>query len=96
MSEEPQTIGIPEETERFAPRAKRMRFFAGTILIAASFLVYAAYPLLAFLPLSAQIKVLTVVAASLLSWGIFGAGVLLTGREGYDWLKGRWRRSGHR
>ncbi|GEM_PF-1285905 len=86
--------GIPHETERCAPNAKRVRFFAGIGLMAVSFSVYPAYPIILLLPFSGQIKVAVMVAASLLSWGIFGAGFLLAGREGYDWLKGVCKRPG--
>ena len=87
-------LAILHETERCAPNAKRVRFFAGIILIAVSFLVYPAYPIIMLLPFSGQVKAAVMVAASLLSWGIFGAGFLLAGREGYDWLKGVCKRPG--
>ena len=60
--------------------------------MAISFLVYPAYPVVPFLPLSDRMKIGLTVFVSLLSWGIFYIGIYLSGREGYDWLKQRWRR----
>jgi len=72
-----------------------MRFIAGVTLMGVSFLVYPAYSLIILLlPFSKEIKVGVIAAASLLSWGVFSAGIYLAGREGYDWLKrlSLWRR----
>ena len=72
-----------------------MRFIAGVALMGVSFLVYPAYSLIILLlPFSKEIKVGAIAAASLLSWGVFSAGIYLAGREGYDWLKrlSLWRR----
>ncbi len=72
-----------------------MRFIAGVSLMGVSFLVYPAYSLIILLlPFSKEIKVGVIAAASLLSWGVFSAGIYLAGREGYDWLKrlSLWRR----
>jgi hypothetical protein len=72
---------------------KSVRFISGTVLIAGSFLVYLAYPLiLLFLPSTGGIKVAATVAAWVISWGIFSAGIYLTGPEGYDRLKALWTR----
>jgi len=72
---------------------KSVRFISGTILIAGSFLVYLAYPLiLLFLPSAASIKVAATVAAWVISWGIFSAGIYLTGPEGSARLKALWTR----
>jgi hypothetical protein len=57
--------------------------------MAMSFLVYPAYPMILFLSYSDRMKIGVAVLASLLSWGVFGGGFYLAGREGYDWLKGR-------
>jgi hypothetical protein len=73
---------------------KRLRFFAGIALIAVSFLVYPAYPFIVFLPFSGEMKLGVIASASLLSWGIFGTGTFLAGREGYEWFKGIWGRCG--
>ncbi len=70
----------------------RTRFAAGVALIAASFLVYPAYPLIVFLPLSDTTRVAATLAASLASWGAFTAGLFLAGEKGYAWLKSWWRR----
>ena len=75
--------------------SRRMRFIAGVALMGVSFLVYPVYSLIILLlPFSKEIKVGVIAAASLLSWGVFSAGIYLAGREGYDWLKrlSLWRR----
>ena len=71
---------------------RRVRFVAGVTLTAASFLVFPFYLVILLLPLSGTIKLGTTLLASLLSWGMFGAGFYLSGREGYEWLKRRLRR----
>ena len=72
---------------------KSPRFIAGTALIAISFLVYLAYPvILLYLPFSGSVKVGATVAVWVLSWAVFSAGILLTGPQGYEWLKGLWTR----
>ena len=64
------------------------RFIAGTALIAGSFLVYLAYPIiLLMLPFSRSIKFGAAVAVWIISWGIFSAGIFLAGPEGFEWLK---------
>lgn len=68
------------------------RFIAGVTSIAASFLVYPAYVAIPFLPFSNTTKLGITVFASLVSWGLFGIGFYLSGREGYEWLKRRLRR----
>lgn len=71
---------------------RRIRFIAGVAFIAVSFLVYPSYLVIPLLPLSGTMKLGITLLASLLSWGMFGAGFYLSGREGYDWLKRRLRR----
>jgi hypothetical protein len=72
---------------------KSLRFIAGAALIAGSFLVYLAYPIiLLYLPSSASVKVGATVAVWVLSWAVFSAGILLTGPRGYEWVKGLWTR----
>lgn len=71
---------------------RRVRFVVGVSLITVSFLVYPAYLVIPFLPLSDTMKLGIIVLASLLSWGLFGVGSYLSGREGYEWLKQRLRR----
>ena len=72
---------------------KSLRFIAGTALITGSFLVYLAYPvILLYLPFSGSVKVGATVAVWVLSWAVFSAGILLTGPQGYEWLKRLWTR----
>ena len=72
---------------------KSLRFIAGAALIAGSFLVYLAYPvILLYLPFSGKLKVGATVAVWVLSWAVFSAGILLTGPQGYEWVKGLWTR----
>jgi UPF0716 family protein affecting phage T7 exclusion len=71
---------------------------AGTALIAGSFLVYLAYPvILLMLPLSPSIKVGATVAVWFLSWAVFSAGIWLAGPQGFQRFKGFWSRmvNGH-
>jgi hypothetical protein len=69
------------------------RFIAGTALIACSFLVYLAYPIiLLILPFSRSIKVGAAVAVWFISWGVFSAGIFLAGPEGFERFKGFWLR----
>ena len=87
---DPNTVqGPPELREGDISRA---RFVVGIILMAASFLVYPAYSMVPFLSLSDRMKIGVTVLASVLSWGVFYAGIYLSGREGYDWLKQHWNR----
>lgn len=70
------------------------RFIAGAVLIASSFLVYLAYPIiLLVLPASGSIKVGATIAASVISWGIFSLGIYVTGPEGFKLCKALWRRA---
>ena len=71
------------------PVARRVRFVSGIALMAMSFLVYLAYPVILFLSSSDSMKVGLAVLAFLVSWGIFCGGFYLAGREGYEWLKTR-------
>ena len=72
---------------------KSLHFIAGTALIAGSFLVYLAYPvILLYLPFSGKFKVGATVAVWILSWAVFSAGIFLTGPQGYEWVKGLWTR----
>jgi hypothetical protein len=66
---------------------QRVLFVTGVSLIAGSFLVYLAYPVIVFLPLSGNAKIGVIIIASLLSWSAFSIGVLLAGLEAYEWLK---------
>ena len=72
---------------------KSLRFIAGAALIAGSFLVYLAYPvILLYLPFSGKFKVGATVAVWILSWAVFSAGIFLTGPQGYEWVKRLWTR----
>jgi len=72
---------------------KSLRFIAGAALIAGSFLVYLAYPvILLYLPFSGSVKLGATVAVWVLSWAVFSAGIFLTGPQGYEWFKGLWTR----
>ena len=82
----------PDDTGGHRPVTGRARFVAGIALMAASFLVYPAYPMILFLSVSGSMKIAAAVFASLLSWGVFYGGFCLAGREGYEWLKARWVR----
>lgn len=87
-------MGIPDGSGRNPPKTGGVRFLVGTVLMASSFLVYPAYSIIILLlPSSAEMKVAVIVAASILSWAVFSAGIFLAGREGYDWLKGLWKRN---
>jgi len=86
----PNVLQAPEEQRECG--VKPARFIAGITLMAASFLVYPAYSVVPFLSLSDKMKIGVTLLASLVSWGLFYIGIYLSGREGYDWLKRRWRR----
>jgi hypothetical protein len=74
---------------------KRVLLVAGVVLMAISFLVYPAYPMIIlWLPVSHSAKMGAIVTAWLLSWSVFTVGVLLAGLKGYEWLKKAWRRKG--
>jgi hypothetical protein len=69
------------------------RFIAGTALIAGSFLVYLAYPIiLLILPFSPSVKIGATVIVWIVSWGVFSAGIFLAGPEGFERFKGLWLR----
>ncbi len=80
--------------EKAAPASQQsVRFFVGTVLMAVSFLVYPAYPvIILWLPLSASAKAGVSVAVWVLSWGTFSLGAYLAGPDGYAWFKGLWKR----
>ena len=74
-------------------RQKSVRFIVGTVLMACSFLVYPAYPvILLWLPLSASAKAGVSVAVWILSWSAFSLGAFLAGPDGYAWFSGLWKR----
>jgi hypothetical protein len=72
---------------KYLDRRQRAVFVTGVGLIAGSFLVYPAYPVIVFLPLSGSLKIAVIIVASVVSWSAFSIGVLLAGLETYEWLK---------
>src|ERR687891_2266615 len=71
-----------------AQDARQLLFIAGVGLVASSFLVYPAYPLIIlYLPFAGHVKFTVIVTAWILSWVIFGVGILLAGWEGYEIIK---------
>ena len=74
-------------------RQKSVRFIVGTVLMAGSFLVYPAYPvIILWLPLSASAKAGVSVAVWILSWSAFSLGAFLAGPDGYAWFRGLCKR----
>jgi hypothetical protein len=63
-------------------------FIAGIGLVASSFLVYPAYPfIILYLPFAGHVKFTVIVTAWIVSWVVFGVGILLAGWEGYEIIK---------
>ena len=86
-------LGYINSSRTPAQGQKSLCFVAGTALITGSFLVYLAYPvILLYLPFSGSVKAGATVAVWVLSWAVFSAGILLTGPQGYEWLKRLWTR----
>jgi hypothetical protein len=69
-------------------------FWAGLVLMIASFALYPAYLFVALLPISASSKVAGAVVLWLLSWAGFSAGSAMAGPEGIHYLRRLWRRRG--
>jgi len=75
-----------------AARQSPYLFSIGVALIAVSFGIYPAYPLIALLPVPMQVRIVTAVLASAVSWGLF-----LIGTDQYatfevsplDWIRTR-------
>jgi hypothetical protein len=82
---------------RGEPRPHRARrgFMTGVFMMAGSFLVYPAYPILVLWPTTERIRVGLTVSAAALSWTIFSAGLYLAGRRGWIWLRRRWKGPRH-
>ena len=73
--------------------AGSLRFIVGIVLMAGSFLVYPAYPvILLWLPISGGTKAAVSVAVWVLSWSAFSLGAYLAGPQGYEWFRGLWTR----
>jgi len=68
-------------------KRKKHLFRIGLILIGISFLVYPFYLYIPALPFTVKDKGVIFVASSMLSWGAFGCGTVLSGKEGYPYLK---------
>ena len=68
----------------------------GVLLMASSFLVYPAYPVLVLWPAPDRARVEITLVATTLSWAVFGAGLYLAGRRGWVWLRRRWKAHGPR
>jgi hypothetical protein len=71
------------------PRPRGFSFWLGVVLIALSFAIYPAYPVVPFLPISRWAQGGAAVGMSVLSWGMFIAGSLLAGKKGVAYLKQR-------
>jgi hypothetical protein len=68
-------------------RLKGKVFWTGVGLIFSSFGVFLLYLVIPFLSVSFEAKASIAIAAWILSWGLFSVGTLLTGKEGYRYLK---------
>lgn len=68
-------------------REQGFSFWLGVGLMALSFGIYLAYPLIPFLPISTTAKVAVAVIGSVVSWSIFFTGSLLAGSAGRVTLK---------
>jgi hypothetical protein len=61
------------------PHRGRRGFMAGVVLMAGSFLVYPAYPVLVLWPVSDPVRVEIAFVAAAVSWGAFSVGLYLGG-----------------
>ncbi len=68
-------------------KISRRNFLIGISLIIFSFVICFCEPLLFFLPLTLKVKAGTASVSYFLSWGIMGAGIYFTGKEGYESIK---------
>jgi hypothetical protein len=78
------------------PHRGRRGFLTGVVLMAGSFLVYPAYPVLVLWPATDRARVEITVVAAALSWAVFSAGLYLAGRRGWVWLRRQWKGHGTR
>ncbi len=67
----------------------RLSFWLGAILMALSFGIYPAYPLVPLLPISAWRKGQVAMGLSAVSWALFFVGSVLVGKEGVISLRRR-------
>jgi hypothetical protein len=63
----------------------------GVLLMAGSFLVYPAYPILILWPVTERARVELTLVAAAVSWAVFSVGLYLAGRRGWVWLRRRWK-----
>jgi len=66
-----------------------LSFWLGVILMALSFGIYPAYPVVPFLPISAWRKGEVALGLAAVSWGMFFLGSVLVGKKGVAYLKRR-------
>ena len=66
-----------------------LSFWLGVILIALSFGIYPAYPVVVFLPISMWRKGEVAMGLAAVSWGMFFVGSVLVGKKGVAYLKRR-------
>jgi hypothetical protein len=66
-----------------------LSFWLGVILMALSFGIYPAYPVVPFLPISAWRKGEVAMGLAAVSWGMFFVGSVLVGKKGVAYLKRR-------
>jgi len=78
------------------PHRGRRGFLAGVVLMAGSFLVYPAYPVLVLWPATDRARVEITLVGAVLSWAVFTVGLYLAGRRGWVWLRRRWKSHGPR
>jgi hypothetical protein len=77
------------------PHRGRRGFMTGVLLMAGSFLVYPAYPVLALWPAADRARLQLTLVAAAVSWTVFSAGLYLAGRRGWVWLRRRWKGHHH-
>jgi hypothetical protein len=66
------------------------------LLMAGSFLVYPAYPVLVIWPVADRTRIEVTLVVAALSWTVFSVGLYLAGRRGWVWLRRRVKSRGHR
>jgi hypothetical protein len=74
---------------KFRRPPQGLAFWLGVILLALSFGIYATYPVVPFLPISAWRKGEVAIGLSAVSWGMFLLGSALVGKNGVAYLKRR-------
>ncbi len=70
---------------------KGITFWIGIGFMVASFGVFVLYLAIPFLPVSTEAMATMFVVGWIVSWGLFFLGTVLTGKEGYQYLKQRFR-----